>query len=258
VIDLHTHILPGVDDGVETEEEAVEVARDAVEQGVDKLVATPHYLADGSNLSVAEIKRRVKELQQVMNEQGIEIEILPGMEIYLTQDLGKKAKNGQLLGLNDSDYLLIELPMNRVPAYTENVLYDLQVLGYQPIIAHPERYSAVQKDPNVVYQWLKSGTLAQLNGGSLLGMFGSRVQETAELLVENNLVQLVASDLHSNNRRRECLGVVGEQLDELDFASDYGVLAETIIANQEVEINGFQRYEEEKGILERMKVVLGM
>ncbi|MBM7556932.1 tyrosine-protein phosphatase [Halanaerobacter jeridensis] len=257
MIDLHTHILPGVDDGVDSKEEAAAVARDAVEQGGEKIVATPHYLADSGKLSVDEIKDRVQELQQYLEQQGIEIEILPGMEIYLTQDLGKKAKEGKLMGLNDSKYLLIELPMNNVPQYTENVLHDLRVLGYQPVIAHPERYREVIKDPNLVYDWVNSGALAQLNGGSLLGMFGSKIKETSEILVEHNLVQLVASDLHSNNKRKECLEKTNNRLSTISNEIKYWENAKAVTNGENVVVDNLKQYEEEKGIMDRLKLALG-
>ena len=257
MIDLHTHILPGVDDGVDSLEEAAAVARDSVQQGVQKIVATPHYLADGDNLSVDEIKERVQELQQYLNEQEIEIEILPGMEIYLTQDLGRQAKEGKLMGLNESKYLLIELPMNNVPQHTENVVHDLRVLGYKPVIAHPARYRKVMQNPNLVYEWITAGAIAQLNGGSLLGMFGSKIKETAEILVEHNLVQIVGSDLHSNNRRKQCLEKLDHKLSDLESQISYSKNAQAVIASKDIEMGNLERYEEEKTIMDKVKLALG-
>lgn len=254
MIDLHTHILPGVDDGVESKDEAAAVAYDAVQQGVKKVIATPHYLVGNQKLTAAEIKERIKNLEEFLKHKGIEIEILPGMEIYIRKNLGKLAKEGQLLGLNESRYLLIELPLNNLPHYTEDVFYDLQVLGYQPIIAHPERYRVVREDPNLLYRWLEAGALAQLNGGSLLGIFGERVKNTAEILVEHNLVQLVASDLHSNKRRRECLEEVNARLEEMESQIKYWQNAEAVIRDQKVQLNDIQYYKKKKGFLDRFKI----
>ena len=257
MIDLHTHILPDVDDGIKNKKEAADIACDALKQGISKIVATPHYLPGREKITKPMIQFKVKELQDFLTQQGIDIEILPGMEIYLTPDLVKQVDQENLMGLNDSQYLLIELPMNTVPKYAEDVFYDLQILGYQPIIAHPERYKAVIEDPNLVYSWINQGVLAQLNGGSLLGMFGRKIKKTAEVLVKHNLVQLVASDLHSNNRRKECLGKVVKKLDELKFEINYKEKAEKIIKNDKITTKMVKTYRKEKGLLNKAKLRFG-
>ncbi|SJZ46430.1 tyrosine-protein phosphatase [Selenihalanaerobacter shriftii] len=232
MIDLHTHILPGIDDGVKSVEEALEVAKEAKRQGVKKIVATPHYLDKDHHLTPKETNQQVNKLQKVFNQAGINIKILPGAEVYLTTDLGKRLKEKEVSTINNSRYLLVELPMAKAPSYVNGVFYDLKVMGYTPIISHPERYDYIIKNPNLLYKWIKDGAYAQLNAGSLLGIFGSRVQQTAEILVKHNLVQVIGSDLHSNGRRGECLEEGFKKLIEL-----IGTKANLYLDNSELIIN---------------------
>lgn len=205
MIDIHTHIIPGVDDGVKDIEEALAVLKKAEKQGIKKIVATPHYLEEGYRLSPKETEKKVRQLQEELLKEPIAMEILPGAEVFLTPDLGEKLASKKISTLNHSRYLLIELPAASIPSYSEDVLYDINILGYIPIIAHPERNFSIIEDPNKLYNWIKNGVLAQLNAGSLLGYFGKDVKKTAEILVKHKLVQLIASDVHSCQNRPFCL-----------------------------------------------------
>ncbi|SDC08223.1 MULTISPECIES: tyrosine-protein phosphatase [unclassified Candidatus Frackibacter] len=202
MIDLHTHILPGVDDGVKSYQEALMVIKEAERQGIKKMVATPH---DDYQSNMKKIKEKVAKLQAMINKEGLDVQVLIGAETYLTPELRERAAKGLVNTINDSRYLLLELPFGHLPNYIDDVFYDLQVLGYIPIICHPERYRWVREEPNYLYNWVKQGICFQLNAGSLLGQFGSKVQETAEILVKHNLVQLIGSDVHSIDNRGICL-----------------------------------------------------
>jgi len=249
MIDLHTHILPGVDDGVGDVEEALLVANEAENQGVTKLVATPHYVGEGFQLTPGETKKRVKDLQQVFKQEGLGIEVLPGAEVYITPDLGKKLENGLVSTINDSRYLLVEFPMEKRPSYINEVFYDLKVMGYTPIISHPERYGYIRKNPNLLYNWIEDGIYAQLNAGSLLGKFGNRVKNTAETLVKYNLVQFIGSDLHSNQRRSQCLEEGFKRLRSLigKRTERYMENAKRVINDHEIEFIEPQRYRSSEG-----------
>ncbi len=201
MIDFHTHILPDVDDGVDSVNEALSAAENAVRQGIKKIVATPHYLEDGFRLTPAETRDRVARLQSAVGDQGLNIEILPGAEIYITPDLATRVSDKDVITINDSRYVLLELPPGYIPDYTDRVLYNLKAAGYIPVIAHPERYRAIVKDPNHLYHWAKNKVYAQLNAGSLMGIYGSSVKETAKVLIEHNLIHFLGSDLHSDGER---------------------------------------------------------
>ncbi|ADL13625.1 tyrosine-protein phosphatase [Acetohalobium arabaticum] len=254
MIDLHSHILPGVDDGVDDIEEALVVAKEAARQGITKMVATPHYLEEGCRLTPEETEEKIAKLQQVIDQAGIDIEILPGAEAYITPDLGWYIQQGKVSTINGSRYLLVEFPMDKKPSQIRNIFYDLKILGYTPVISHPERYSYIQQKPNLLYHWIQDGIYAQLNAGSLLGMFGSQVEETAEILVKHNLVQLIGSDVHSNGRRKVCLKQGRERLEEIvgSKAKQYLENAQLVIKDEEIEVIEPQYYEEKKGFLQLM------
>ncbi len=198
MIDLHTHILPGVDDGAPDLETALEMARFGQKNGLSAIAATPHFdLIPDWNF----IKDEVERLSRALLKEGIEVELIPGSEIYVDAELvGMDV--GQIPTYGDrGEYCLIEFPMYQIPIYTEQVLFALQAKGIVPIIAHPERYAAVVEDPNLVLDWLNAGCLIQVNSGSILGRFGSKIRDTAEIMLEHNMVQFMASDAHGLERR---------------------------------------------------------
>lgn len=255
MIDIHSHILPGVDDGVENLKESLAIAEMAVADGLKGIVATPHFMEEGYRMSVQEITERVAELQRELDKQGIILRIYPGAEVFIYPGLSRDLEQGLVPTINGGRYILLELPMREFPTYTEDTLYDLKVMGYRPVICHPERYQQVVEDPNILHTWLKEGIYAQVNASSLIGIFGEKVQKTAELLVRHNLVQLIGSDLHSLDRRSECL-VEGlariRQLagDNVDLIMDNN---QRLVDNQDLEIIQPGFYQEKKGLINKFK-----
>ena len=237
MIDLHTHILPGVDDGADSEKEAMNIVRKAKKQGITKMVATPHYLDDTYQLSPTITKSKIKQLQQKVDQKNLGIEILPGAEVFITPDLGKKIKNNEIMTINDSHYLLIEFPADHIPKYADEVFYDLKVLGYKPIICHPERNDSIISNPNQLYKWVKKGIYAQVNASSLVGVFGSKVKEIALALVKHNLVQFIASDVHSTDKRKQYLAKGLQIIEDINSAKKYMLKnAQKVIADKDIEI----------------------
>ncbi len=206
MIDIHTHILPSLDDGARSWEEAVAMARGAAKDGIEAVVATPH-IYEATSITPQETCEKTLQFQTLLDGEGIKLRVLPGAEVHLAIDLPDRLREGRLQTLADSGrYLLVEFPFGLLPLYTDEVLFELQAGGVIPIIAHPERNESVQKDPNRLYNMIQKGMLAQLTGGSLRGNFGSRVEYTAKLLLKHNLVQILASDGHRADRRRVLLG----------------------------------------------------
>lgn len=198
MIDLHTHILPGVDDGAPDLETALAMARFGQKNGLSTIAATPHF-----NFITAwsSVKLQVAKLRRALAEEGIEVEVVPGAELYIDLELAAmEAREIPTYG-DRGQYCLIEFPMYQIPIYTEQVLFALQTKGIVPIIAHPERYGAVVENPNLVLEWLKAGCLIQVNSGSVLGRFGPQIRETSEIMLTHNMVQFVASDAHGLTRR---------------------------------------------------------
>ena len=203
MIDIHSHLLPGLDDGAGSWEETVEMARVAVRDGVRVMVATPHMMWDGAYANRAPaVLDRVAEAQWRLEEAGVPLEITAGGEIYLSPETPVGLKSGELLTYgNQGRFALVELPSAEVPAYAEGVFFTCEVQGIRLVLAHPERNPAVMGDLSRVISWVERGLLLQVNARSLLGESGPRVQEAAEALLQRRLVHFVASDAHSVLRR---------------------------------------------------------
>jgi protein-tyrosine phosphatase len=202
--DLHLHLIPGVDDGPENDEEAVELARVLVADGVTTVCVTPHFNAwNPERLSTAdELGERVGRLRDVLSSADIQLEVLPGAEHFLTPELVSMVESHTAPLLASGPYILVEMPFNNRPLYGDDVMFSLALSGATPVLAHPERYSWVQKDPMSVQPLVDRGIVMQLTAASLQGNYGGRVRKTAETLLSRGLYSLVGSDLHHSGQPR--------------------------------------------------------
>ena len=200
MIDLHCHILPGVDDGAGTMEDALTMARMAAESGVTHLIATPHcnlpYAEDKNYLSPALISRFL-ELRTRIQEAGIPLKLYPGSEILCTPDLPELLRQDKIIPLGNSNYLLVEFLFDETLSYIDDMLEAIVAEGMRPVIAHPERYESVQRNPRVIERWFVRGHIIQLNKGSILGRLGRRTKHTAQWILSHGLAHVIASDAHS-------------------------------------------------------------
>lgn len=196
IVDLHCHLVPGIDDGSPDLEHSLELARTAVAEGITHILATPHHL-DGDYVNHRrDVVRHVSDFQQELDNYGIPLVIFPGQEVHINGDL--TAKYDDLLGIDeDKKYMLIEFPHGSVPAYAKRLFFELRKLGTTPVIVHPERNHEIQGNLNLLYDFIADGALAQLTGTSYIGGFGGKVQSISEQFVEHNLVQIFASDAHA-------------------------------------------------------------
>jgi protein-tyrosine phosphatase len=201
MIDTHIHILPGVDDGPETMEETIALARVLVQEGVRAAIATPHYNDEYPRYPAAEIQARVYEVQQVFDHHGIPLHLFPGHEVLIKPGLVEDIQSGRVATLNGSRYLLLELwPTSWLPE-TERVIFELRAAGIVPVLAHVERYQAIQRDPQKLASLLQQGVLAQITAGSLIGMQGRTAQRSAETLLKKGLIHCLGSDAHGLHKR---------------------------------------------------------
>ncbi len=195
--DLHNHTLPGVDDGPRTMDDAIAMAGIAAADGIGVVLLTPHnrdvepLVRDGS------FPQRVEALRAAIAEAGIGVQIVVGMENHVEPDLPEKLAQGLALPINGSKYVLVELPFtSTLPLYTDDVLFQLQVRGYAPIIAHPERCDALAERPELLQAFVGRGMLAQVTTTSIVGGFGRKYQKAAETMLRGDLVQIIATDSH--------------------------------------------------------------
>lgn len=197
MFDIHCHILPGIDDGPATWDQSLEMARIATEDGIRKIVATPHFIKGSYEPPVQEVLSLTEELNQRIKKAGLNLEILPGMEVYLEPDLPEMLKAGEILTINnEKKYLLVEFPPDSIPPHSERVLYELRLQGVMTILAHAERNQVIIRDPKKLFPFVEKGLLVQVTTSSLQGYFGSRCQETAYLLLKHKLAHFVVSDAH--------------------------------------------------------------
>lgn len=200
MIDIHAHILPGLDDGSPDLESSLKMAEMAALSGVTDIVATPHsnlkrnhvsnYWDDGLHEELVAFRKALKG-------EKIPMAILPGMEIFGTPDVPEKLREGKLIPLAGSRYPLIEFPFQDYGQQATQVLTDVADMGYRPVVAHPERYRYVQENPSLLNQWVGMGCLLQVNKGSLLGRFGRAAEMLSLALLDRGFTSFVASDAHS-------------------------------------------------------------
>ncbi len=203
-VDIHTHILPGVDDGAENFKESMQMLKIAVRNGTTDLVLTPHYLARdvrAKSLRKQEMIEVFEAFREVVAQKLPQIKLYLGAEMFAVSNIEDVIADGQMITINDTKYVLIEFGFNDYLSRAVDVTKTLSKLGYIPIIAHPERYSFIQREPRSIIELLEKGALLQLNTSSIAGHNGSTAQDISMLFLENHLAAVVASDSHSTYQR---------------------------------------------------------
>lgn len=207
MIDLHTHILPGIDDGVKTEDDAVEFARMAAADGVTTIVATPHckegFFVNTRDDVIGHVERLVERLAR----ESVDVTVLPGAEVHICPDLVERIKDGRAPTLaNNGRTLLLELSLSQYPVELESLVFQLKLAGIEILFAHPERIRYFQDDVGRYEEMVRLGAHGQVTSGSLTGRFGESAKEFAEELVVKGLVNVIASDAHNTRGRPPVLG----------------------------------------------------
>jgi protein-tyrosine phosphatase len=220
LIDIHSHILPGVDDGAKNEQESLNMARAAIEQGIQTIVATPHHQNGAFNNFRLEIKSSVEILNEFFKREGVPLTVLPGQETRIYGEMVEGLRQQELLPINHSKYLLVEFPASEVPRYTTQLLFDIQLEGYTPVIVHPERNRQLLEHPNLLYEFVSKGALTQVTAGSVIGKFGKDIQKFTNQIIEANLTHFIASDAHNTTSRKFWLQEAYEEVKK-NYGSDY-------------------------------------
>ncbi|MCJ7691073.1 MAG: protein tyrosine phosphatase, partial [Clostridiaceae bacterium] len=167
MIDFHSHILNGVDDGAKNLDMSLQMLKNAESEGVEYICATPHFITEEFEISREKYIEKLDKLVLASREENFSIKILSGLEIYMHPSLPKLYKEKKIWGINGSEYLLIELPMGQFPMYTEDIFYELMLLGAKPILAHPERNHKIMNNHDLIINLIKQGVFMQTNVGSL-------------------------------------------------------------------------------------------
>ena len=221
MIDIHTHILPTIDDGPTTMTESLEMCRIAVNDGIKKMIATPHVQNGMYDLDANKVLEKIHLLNQLVKQEGLDLVIFPGAEVHLSDRLldAEILKESSILTLNGGKkYILLEFPFQWVPSGTEHVIFKLRSMGFTPILPHLERNFKIQRDPYMLRHFAEMGAILQVTAQSITGDFDAAPMKCALWMLKNNLVHVIASDAHSPAGRppilTKALKVVSDKLGE--------------------------------------------
>ncbi|PIB37224.1 hypothetical protein BFP72_18330 [Reichenbachiella sp. 5M10] len=196
-VDLHSHLIPGIDDGVKTWEESLEIIRGLSALGIKKLITTPHILSDYYPNTPTIIREGVATLRQKITEENLDMEVQAGAEYYVDDSFVEQLDTNQELLTFAGNHILLETAFMNKPMQLEDVFFKLKAKGLQPIFAHPERYSYIQQDPALILKFRDMGVLQQVNASSFTGHYSYEAKQTAQYLIAQQWVDFVGSDIHN-------------------------------------------------------------
>ena len=199
MIDVHTHILPGIDDGSKDIEETFKILREACEAGFSDVFATSHYIEGEYEFNKTDREYIIEAIMEKVAEEGLDITIHNGAEGYISNELPILIREEVVPTLGESRYVLFELPLRAKVMYTNEVINKLIQMKLIPIIAHPERYELIQDEPSIAIEWVEQGALLQSNYASIIGRYGIKAKETLLKLLDANAVHFLGTDNHKSN-----------------------------------------------------------
>ncbi|HJG97253.1 MAG TPA: hypothetical protein K8V90_09150 [Romboutsia timonensis] len=256
MIDIHCHVVPNIDDGAKDLEDALEMARIAYNEGIRKIVNTSHYHPSFEYKKGNELLEDIKEFNNILKSNNINIEIYIGNELYYSEDMIDIIEQKEFYTLNNSKYLLIEFPPIRFPKNLVDIIYEIKIRGYIPILAHVERYKEVQENVNLIYDCINEGALIQVNSSSIIGKNGKEAKRVSQILLDNNMVHFIATDAHSSQRRRPMIketydyvcSKYGDKTAEILFIEN----PSKVILNEDINIKSPIKYNKPKGFLQKL------
>ena len=202
MIDLHSHIIPKIDDGPANLKQSLEMVRKYAEAGYHQVVATPHYILGSPWMHSPEfIKKKVNELNQAITKEGVDLTILPGMEVAMDARMGELLDTGKLLTLAEKSYVLIETPFQRIPPQWKELFFDLISRDYKILLAHPERCGQLSRTPKLCDEIIAFGVYFQINWLSFLGFYGREVERLTRYMAKNGFIHCLATDSHDSDYR---------------------------------------------------------
>lgn len=233
MIDIHSHILPNIDDGARNIEETIQLMKEAEKVGFEAIISTSHYREGYYETATPERELWMNLIYQKLKEEDIHLQLYLGNEIYLSENIISLLEEGKASTINDTSYVLFEMPLNVEPLNLYNVVYEMLQYKLVPILAHPERYTFIQEDPELIYDLIEQGVLMQSNYASITGYYGKKAQMIMEKMLENNMVHFLGSDVHRPGTiypqipkiLRQLTQIVGEEkLEELTTSNPKLVL----------------------------------
>ena len=256
MIDVHSHILPNIDDGSRSIDETFNLIKEAKEAGFEGIICTSHYMENYYETDRPEREVWINAIHENLKNKNIEMNLYLGNEIYMSDNIIKLLEDGKATTMNDTSYVLFELPLNVEPMNLYDMVYEMQQYKIVPILAHPERYSFVQTDPELIYDLIDKGVLMQANYGSIVGQYGKKTQMIVQKFLENNMIHMLGTDAHRQNTIYpkipeilvELKSLIGEEkLNELTTINP-----ELVINNKRIDIR--KPYKFELTIKEKMSM----
>lgn len=197
MIDFHTHILPNIDDGAKNIEETLLLVKEAEEVGFEAIISTSHYMEGYYETNTPERELWINIIYEKLQEEKSTMKLYMGNEIYLSNHMVSLLKEEKASTINDTSYVLFEMPLNIKPLNVYNVVYEMMQNKLVPILAHPERYTFIQESPEMIKDLMEKGVYMQANYGSIIGYYGKSAQIMVKRLLKNNMVHFLGSDVHS-------------------------------------------------------------
>ncbi|MBE6059372.1 MAG: capsular biosynthesis protein [Clostridium sulfidigenes] len=253
MVDLHSHLIWSIDDGSKSKEMTINMLNQAAEGGTNKLVLTPHYMPGYYEMPINKVREKTKEVSFLTKEKGLDLEIYCGQEVYFNEKILEDFDNNLIGTINESRYMLIEFNMRSFSIKEVlDILYELQLRGIVPVIAHPERYIKFIKSPSLINELIKEGFLFQLNIGSIIGDFGKEVKKTAEIFLKNKIYSFFGSDAHRDEKRNPNMSEGVRILKNMDenYFNYLKASGEELLNNEEIKFIG-NLIKEKKGLLGR-------
>ena len=201
MIDIHTHILPGIDDGSKDIMQTMQMIKEAELAGFTDIITTSHYIENEYDVGRDDRQALIDAIQNEVNKEQINIKLYNGAEAFITNNLVDLVDDKEIPTLSESRYVLFELPMHMNVIYLDRVVEELITSKYRPIIAHPERYDIVQENPNLAIKWVRNGVLLQSNYSSIIGNYGTDAKDTLLKLLDANAIHFLGTDTHSPNTK---------------------------------------------------------
>ncbi|MGG3907178.1 tyrosine-protein phosphatase [Geobacillus stearothermophilus] len=250
MIDIHSHILPGVDDGAQTMDDAIAMAKAAVDEGITTIIATPHHRNGKYDNPAPNVITAVQRLNEQLQQNQIPLTVLAGQEVRIHGDVLKHWEQGDILSLTgETPYILIEFPSDHVPRYANQLLFEMQLKGLTPVIAHPERNAEIIEKPDRLYELVQKGVLTQVTAASVVGRFGKNIQKFSMQLIEANWVHFIASDAHNLTSRSFQLRAAYDAIDR-----EFGINAVYFFQeNAELLVSGQTVYRDEPVRIKKKK-----
>ncbi len=215
MVDMHSHILPGIDDGSRDSEETYKMLIEAYDAGFTKVISTSHYYLGYYEENEKTRKTHIDSINKKLEEINYNLQVCVGSEIFITNDIVNLLKEHKASSINETKYVLFETAFGLEPQNLKDVIYSLMSNNYIPIIAHPERYSYVQKNPNMLLELIDLGVLFQSNFGSIIGQYGKEAKKTVKLLLKNNFIHFLGTDAHRKNTIYTAIPQALESLKEI-------------------------------------------